>query len=104
MTWLTFRENSFAAPVIKIQKERGQRVISSGPYRYVRHPMYSGALLYFVGVPLQLGSWLGLFCAPLLIGAVVVRIGIEERALRKDLVGYDAYAEEVRYRLIPGMW
>ncbi len=52
MTWFTFRENSFAAPVIKIQKERGQKVISSGPYRYVRHPMYVGAVLYFIGVPL----------------------------------------------------
>jgi protein-S-isoprenylcysteine O-methyltransferase Ste14 len=104
MTWFTFRENSFAAPVIKIQKERGQKVISSGPYRYVRHPMYVGAVLYFIGVPLQLGSWLGLLCAPLLIGGVVIRIGIEERALRKDLLGYDEYAAEVRYRLIPGVW
>src|SRR5579871_2357669 len=58
VVWLTFRENSFAAPVIKIQEERGQRVISTGPYARVRHPMYAGAILYLIGMPLLLGSWL----------------------------------------------
>ena len=56
IVWLTFRENSFAAPVIKIQKDRGQRVISTGPYRIVRHPMYAGGLLYMIGMPFLLGS------------------------------------------------
>ena len=55
LVWLTFRENSFAAPVIKIQEERGQRVISTGPYRIVRHPMYAGGILYMIGIPLLLG-------------------------------------------------
>src|SRR4029453_5835536 len=81
--WLTFRENSFAAPVIKIQKERGQRVISTGPYRIVRHPMYAGGILYMIGMPLLLGSWLGLFFFPLVLGALSVRIFIEEDVLRK---------------------
>ena len=63
IVWLTFRENTFAAPVIKIQKERGQRVISTGPYRIVRHPMYAGGLLYMIGMPLLLGSWSSCFAA-----------------------------------------
>ena len=100
----TFRENSFAAPVIKIQKERGQKVISTGPYRIVRHPMYAGALLYMLGMPLLLGSWLGLAVLPLIIGFLTIRIFIEERALRKDLPGYDEYAARVRYRLVPYIW
>jgi protein-S-isoprenylcysteine O-methyltransferase Ste14 len=61
------RENSFAAPVIKIQTERGHRVISSGPYAWVRHPMYSGTILFFAGMPLLLGSWWGLIMAPLFV-------------------------------------
>jgi protein-S-isoprenylcysteine O-methyltransferase Ste14 len=102
--WLTLRENSFAAPVIKIQKERGQRVISTGPYGIVRHPMYAGATLYMMGMPLLLGSWLGLLVLPLILGALVLRIFIEEAALRDGLPGYGDYAARVRYRLIPGVW
>jgi protein-S-isoprenylcysteine O-methyltransferase Ste14 len=104
IVWLTFRENSFAAPVIKIQEERGQRVIGTGPYGIVRHPMYAGAALYMIGMPLLLGSWLGLVVLPLILGALAVRIFIEEAALRDGLRGYDDYAARVRYRLIPGVW
>jgi protein-S-isoprenylcysteine O-methyltransferase Ste14 len=102
--WLTLRENSFAAPVIKIQKERGQRVISTGPYAIVRHPMYAGATLYMIGMPLLLGSWLGLLVLPLILGALLLRIFIEEATLRDGLPGYGDYAARVRYRLIPGVW
>ena len=104
IVWLTFRENSFAAPVIKIQAERGQRVISTGPYGIVRHPMYAGAILYMLGMPFVLGSWLGLLVLPLVLGALAVRIFIEEAALRKGLPGYGDYAARVRYRLVPGVW
>ncbi len=104
VAWLTFRENSFAAPVIKIQEERGQRVIDTGPYRIVRHPMYAGAMVYMIGMPLLLGSWLGLIVLPLIFSALTVRIFIEEEALRKGLAGYAEYAARVRYRLIPGIW
>ena len=100
----TFRQNSFAAPVIKIQKERGQKVISTGPYSIVRHPMYAGALIYMLGMPLLLGSWLGLAVLPLIVGLLMIRTFIEERALRKDLPGYDDYAARVRYRLLPYVW
>jgi protein-S-isoprenylcysteine O-methyltransferase Ste14 len=60
ISYLTFRENSYAAPVVKVQKERGQKTVSTGPYRHVRHPLYSGAALYLLGTPLLLGSWAGL--------------------------------------------
>jgi protein-S-isoprenylcysteine O-methyltransferase Ste14 len=102
--YLTFRENSFAAPVVKIQKERGQTVITTGPYAYVRHPMYAGAVLYFLGTALLLGSAYGLALAPVLVALLSIRIQIEERALREKLDGYENYARRVRYRLVPGVW
>ncbi|MBB4258964.1 isoprenylcysteine carboxylmethyltransferase family protein [Bradyrhizobium sp. CIR3A] len=103
-TMWVFRENSFAAPVVKLQAERAQRVISTGPYAHVRHPMYSGMVLFFAGVPLLLGSWWGLVMVPILVLLFAIRIGIEERTLREGLPGYDDYAARVRYRLIPGVW
>ncbi|MHC4054058.1 methyltransferase family protein [Bradyrhizobium sp. 25ACV] len=103
-TMWVFRENSFAAPVVKLQAERAQRVISTGPYAYVRHPMYSGMVLFFGGVPLLLGSWWGLAMVPILVLLFAIRIGIEERTLREGLPGYADYAARVRYRLMPGVW
>jgi len=103
-TMWVFRENSFAAPVVKLQTERAQHVISTGPYAYVRHPMYSGMVLFFTGVPLLLGSWWGLAMIPLFIALFAVRIPIEERTLREGLPGYADYAARVRYRLVPGVW
>lgn len=88
----TMRENSFPAPVVKLQKERGQRVISTGPYAFVRHPMYFGAAFYFIGTALLLGSWWGAIAALVLIGLICIRIPIEEKALRAGLKGYDEYA------------
>lgn len=99
-----FRENSFAAPVVKLQAERAQRVVSTGPYAHVRHPMYSGMILFFAGVPLLLGSWWGLVMAPVIVVLFAVRIGIEERTLREGLPGYSNYMTRVRYRLLPGVW
>jgi protein-S-isoprenylcysteine O-methyltransferase Ste14 len=104
VSFLTFRENSFAAPVVKIQKERGQKVITTGPYGYVRHPMYAGALFYFIGVPLLLGSSYGLAGVPIFTVVLALRAVMEERTLRAELEGYDAYAARVRYRFVPGIW
>jgi len=101
---LTFRENSFLSPTVRIQEERGQTVISTGPYHYVRHPMYAGGLLLFLGTPLLLGSWYGLLLALIFIPAGAVRAVLEERVLRKELPGYDAYMAQVKYRLIPYVW
>lgn len=100
----TFRENSFAAPVVRIQTERGHRLIDTGPYAIVRHPMYAGAFIYLLGTPLVLGSWLGLAALAAIMGLLIVRIFIEEAALRKGLPGYAEYARRVRYRLVPGVW
>jgi protein-S-isoprenylcysteine O-methyltransferase Ste14 len=101
---LTFRENSFLSPTVRIQEERGQTVISTGPYHYVRHPMYAGGLLLFLGTPLLLGSWYGLLLALIFIPAGAVRAVLEERVLRKELPGYDAYMAQVKYRLVPYVW
>jgi protein-S-isoprenylcysteine O-methyltransferase Ste14 len=98
------RENSFAAPVIKLQTERGHRVVSTGPYAWVRHPMYSGTVLFFIGAPLLLGSWWGVAMSPLFIVLFAIRAGIEERALIAGLPGYADYTRQVRYRLVPGLW
>ena len=97
-------ENSFAAPVVKVQSERGHRVIDSGPYAWVRHPMYSGSLLFLVGTSLLLGSWWGVAMSPLFAVLFGIRTGIEERALTAGLPGYGDYTSRVRYRLLPGVW
>jgi protein-S-isoprenylcysteine O-methyltransferase Ste14 len=101
---LTFRENSFAVPVVKVQRERGHHVITTGPYSIVRHPMYAGALLMFIGSPLLLCSWWGLLAVPMGIVLFGIRIGIEERTLRTNLDGYTEYMQRVPYRLIPFVW
>ena len=102
--YLTFRENPFLSPAVRIQRERAQTVVSSGPYHYVRHPMYAGFILYAFGTALLLGSWWGLVGALLLIGIVARRAVLEERALRDELEGYSVYLARVRYRLLPYLW
>jgi protein-S-isoprenylcysteine O-methyltransferase Ste14 len=103
MYW-TMRANSFAAPVVKIQRDRGQAVITTGPYAIVRHPMYFGALFYIAATSLVLRSWWGLATVPILALLLGIRIGIEERTLRMGLDGYDDYARRVRWRLVPFIW
>uniref|UniRef100_Q07RC1 Isoprenylcysteine carboxyl methyltransferase n=1 Tax=Rhodopseudomonas palustris (strain BisA53) TaxID=316055 RepID=Q07RC1_RHOP5 len=98
------RANSFAVPVIRLQQDRQQQVVDHGPYALVRHPMYSGVALFFLGMPLLLGSRWGLAMVPLLIALFAIRTVIEERALRQGLPGYADYAARVRYRLAPGLW
>jgi protein-S-isoprenylcysteine O-methyltransferase Ste14 len=97
-------ENSFASAVIRLQNERGHRVVGTGPYAWVRHPMYSGTILLLVGASLLLGSWWGVAISPLFAVLFAVRAGIEERALIAGLPGYADYAARVRYRLAPGLW
>jgi len=97
-----FRENSYGASTIR--KMEGQRVISTGPYALVRHPMYVGALVMVLGVPLALGSYWGLLFMLLNVPVLMLRILDEEKMLGSELEGYTAYARTVRYRLIPGLW
>jgi protein-S-isoprenylcysteine O-methyltransferase Ste14 len=102
--FLIFRENSYLSPAVRIQSERGQTVIATGPYQYVRHPMYATAALFLVGVSLLLGSWYGVLMALVVIVLVAIRAVHEEEALRAELPGYAAYMAEVKYRLIPYVW
>ena len=102
--YLTFRENPFLSPAVRIQRERAQTVVSTGPYRYVRHPMYSGFILFAFGTALLLGSSWGMAGALLLIGIVARRAVLEERTLRDELDGYSVYLTRVRYRLLPYLW
>lgn len=103
IAWV-FRENAFAAAVVKVQSERGHRVISSGPYAFVRHPMYSGGVLFLVGMALLLGSWWGLVMSPIFAVIFAIRTRVEETTLISGLPGYADYAARVRYRLVPGVW
>jgi protein-S-isoprenylcysteine O-methyltransferase Ste14 len=102
--FLTFRENTYLSPAVRVQAERGQTVVSTGPYRYVRHPMYATAIIFLVGTTLWLGSWYGLISGLLLVVAIAVRAVQEERMLRAELPGYDEYMAQVNYRLIPYVW
>jgi protein-S-isoprenylcysteine O-methyltransferase Ste14 len=96
--------NTYASAVVRVQKERGHHVIAEGPYRYVRHPMYTGMVVLGIGLPLALGSWWALAPGLLWFITFVLRTAQEDGALRRDLPGYAAYARKVRYRLMPGIW
>jgi protein-S-isoprenylcysteine O-methyltransferase Ste14 len=105
--WISFRSlqaNPFAASVVRIQTERGHRVISSGPYAYVRHPLYAAALLFLPSTALMLGSLAGLVATIPLVGGLIARTLLEDRELHSALFGYADYARRVRYRLLPYIW
>jgi len=104
LMFLTFRENPYLSSVVRIQEDRGHTVVSTGPYRYVRHPLYTSALLLFLGSALLLGSWIGVLLGILLEGILAGRAVREERVLQKGLEGYVAYVAQVRWRLIPHVW
>jgi protein-S-isoprenylcysteine O-methyltransferase Ste14 len=95
------KENTFAAPVVKMQKERGQKVISTGLYSIVRHPMYAGATLLFISAPLLLGSIYGLIMGLVVIVTIAVRSVGEEAMLKQELPGYREYMQKVKWRMIP---
>lgn len=99
-----FKDNSFLSPVVRIQDDRAHRVVSTGVYGIVRHPMYLGACAMFVGTPLLLGSVFGIVVGVALSLLLAFRIVNEERFLVHDLPGYDEYRHKVRYRLAPGIW
>jgi protein-S-isoprenylcysteine O-methyltransferase Ste14 len=99
-----FRDNTFLSPLVRIQSERNQHVVSTGVYAFVRHPMYLGAILMSVGAPLLLGSAVGLAIAGASTLLLVARIVGEERLLADKLDGYAQYQRRVRYRLFPFVW
>jgi protein-S-isoprenylcysteine O-methyltransferase Ste14 len=99
---LVLRENRYASRIIEVEQE--QKVISSGPYRIVRHPMYLGMLLMYLFSPLALGSYWAVIPSALIIPLLVARIRNEERVLMRDLKGYPDYIQKTKYRLVPGIW
>ena len=96
--------NPFFEPGVRIQEERAQRVITSGPYRFVRHPGYVAAIAMFIAIPLALASWWALLPAAVAIVLLVIRTRLEDGLLRAELSGYADYARRTRYRLLPGVW
>jgi protein-S-isoprenylcysteine O-methyltransferase Ste14 len=96
--------NRFFSSIQRIQSERGHTVVSTGPYRYVRHPGYTAGLLAALSSGIALGSWISTFIAPIALALLVWRTIVEDRMLQRDLPGYADYATRVRYRLVPGVW
>src|SRR6266567_3474727 len=100
--FFVFRENSYSSATIELAAD--QRVISTGPYALVRHPMYAAALVMLLGITIALGSWWGVLTMAAVVPAVVWRLLDEERFLAKNLPGYTEFQREVRYRLLPLVW
>jgi len=100
--FFVFRENSFSSATVEIADD--QKVVSTGPYAWVRHPMYAGAVLMLLGMPVALGSWWGVAVLLAMLPAFVWRMFDEEKLLTENLPGYAEYRQRVRFRLIPGVW
>ncbi len=96
--------NKFAEPSVRIQTERGHKVIDTGPYAIVRHPIYLGGLVMFTGIPLTLGSFWAFIPTAVVAVILIVRTILEDKTLQKELAGYKEYASRVPHRLIPGIW
>jgi len=96
--------NRFFSGVVRIQTDRGHTVVTDGPYRFVRHPAYAGGVVANLAGPLALGSVWALIPGALIALLTVVRTALEDKTLREELAGYKEYAQQVRYRLLPGMW
>src|SRR5262249_7662158 len=101
-TFIVLLENRYAASTVQVTED--QKVVSTGPYSYVRHPMYAGVIPLVIGMPVALGSWWGLFGLVLIVPALMWRLVEEESFLRKNLPGYPEYTNRVRYRLVPFIW
>jgi protein-S-isoprenylcysteine O-methyltransferase Ste14 len=104
LTYWAMAVNPFLSTVVRIQDDRGHYVVTSGPYRYVRHPMYSAILIMWPGIALELGSWLALIPAAVIVVVFVIRTALEDKTLQAELPGYAEYAQRTRYRLLPGVW
>lgn len=98
------KENAYSSDVVRIQEDRGHTVCTTGPYRFVRHPMYVGVILFVLCFPLSLGSLYSFIPASLIIVLFIIRTSLEDKTLLEELPGYKEYAQKVRYRLLPGVW
>jgi protein-S-isoprenylcysteine O-methyltransferase Ste14 len=97
-------ENAYASNVVRIQEDRGHEVCTSGPYRFMRHPMYVGVIFGVIFIPLSLGSYYALILSGLAIILFIIRTALEDKTLQEELPGYKDYTQKVRYRLFPGIW
>lgn len=97
-------ENRFFSSVVRIQTDRGHQVVSSGPYRWMRHPGYTGGILTYLATPIFLDSNWAFLASLVITILLIVRTALEDRTLQTELEGYNEYAEEVRFRLLPGVW
>jgi len=96
--------NPYFASTVRIQSERGHKVVSNGPYRYIRHPAYAGWILSGIGLPVMLGSLWALIPSGLTVVTFIIRTGLEDRTLKKELPGYDEYSQNTHFRLVPYVW
>jgi protein-S-isoprenylcysteine O-methyltransferase Ste14 len=104
VTYWTMATNPFLSTAVRIQDDRGHYVVTSGPYRYVRHPMYAMMFFMYSGIALELGSWWALIPAVVIVIVFVIRTALEDRTLQAELPGYVEYTQHTRYRLVPGVW
>lgn len=102
LVFIVFKTNSYASRIIEVEK--GQKVISTGPYAVIRHPMYAGVIIMYLAMPVALGSYWALLCFIPVIPILVLRTLNEEEVLTRDLEGYKAYCKKVKFRIIPGIW
>ncbi len=96
--------NAYLSTMVRIQDDRGHQVVTTGPYRYVRHPMYAGMIFFGPSIPLFLGSWWTFVPCGLIVVLFITRTAMEDKTLQEELEGYAEYAGRVRYRLLPGVW
>ncbi len=96
--------NTFFSQIVRIQSERGHQVVTNGPYRFVRHPGYTGVILFELAVPIMLGSWWALAVGGFIAVLMITRTVLEDRTLQAELDGYPEYAQQVKCRLLPGVW
>jgi len=104
VTYWAMAINPFLSTIVRIQDDRGHFVVTSGPYRYVRHPMYAMMFFMYPGIALELGSWWALIPAAVIIIVFVIRTALEDQTLQAELPDYVEYTQRVRYRLVPGIW
>jgi protein-S-isoprenylcysteine O-methyltransferase Ste14 len=104
LAFWAMRENAFLSDVVRIQEDRGHTVCTTGPYKYVRHPMYVGVILIMICFPFSLGSLYTLIPAVIIVILFFFRTALEDKTLQEELPGYKEYARNVKYRLIPGIW
>ena len=104
LIFLTVRENKYLSEVVRIQNDRSHQVVKTGPYKYIRHPMYLAIIFIIILTPFALGSFIALFFSGFIIILFIIRTYLEDKTLQNELTGYKDYIREVRYRLFPGIW